>query len=79
MSKQRCFNCDDSFKRVADAKYKFRYVHDNRTCPYGFDFAHDNPKVIWGWIRDLQRAGFSHRYPQYAKIYTDLAHIKGAL
>lgn len=42
----KCPNCKEKFERKPDAEYKYRIVHEVSTCPYGFDIAHDNPKIL---------------------------------
>lgn len=52
---KKCLNCGEKFIRTPDPEYEFRYVHENRTCPYEFDFAHDDLREIEKWIVDLVR------------------------
>lgn len=51
----RCINCGLKVVGAPDITYKFRLVHDVPTCPYRFDFAHNDLRVIRQWVRTFWR------------------------
>lgn len=62
----RCPNCKVYYRRSRDKEYLHRVVHNEPSCPYRFDFAHDNARVIWRWVKDLYCAQLGI-YPRLQK------------